>query len=165
MDLDRAVARLMRFLAVEGVTGQEKAIASEVARHLREAGVLPGSMKFDTANERIPLPTETGNLIVTLPGTRPRPAPALCHAPSTRCRFVPERSPSAWSKDRIKAQGETALGGDNPRTGVARLVNLAATLLEQNYPHPPHHAVVHRAARRAAYPARGISIPPTWAIP
>jgi tripeptide aminopeptidase len=135
VDLDRAVARLMRFLAVEGITGQEKAIAAEVARHLREAGVPPGSVKYDTANERIPLPTETGNLIVSLPGTRP--GPRLLFA--THLDTVPLCAgavPVRVGKDRVKAQGETALGGDN-RTGVACLVNLAGCLLERNLPHPP----------------------------
>ena len=38
-----------------------------------EVGVPATAIHFDTANERIPLPTETGNLIVDLPGTRPGP--------------------------------------------------------------------------------------------
>ena len=37
---------------------------------------------------------------------------------------------------RIVSARETALGGDN-RTGVACLVTLVATLLEQRLPHPP----------------------------
>src|SRR6266511_3431601 len=73
MHVDRATDRLLRFLAVEGVTGQEKAIGEEVARALIEAGVPPEQVRFDRANEQIPLPTQTGNLIVTLPGTRPGP--------------------------------------------------------------------------------------------
>jgi tripeptide aminopeptidase len=135
VDPDRALARLLRFLAVEGITGQEKAIAAEVARHLRESGVQPGSIRYDTANQRIPLPTETGNLIVDLPGTRPGPRLLF----STHLDTVPLCAgavPVRVGKDRIKAQDETALGGDN-RTGCACLVTLAATLLEQNLPHPP----------------------------
>src|SRR5260370_729926 len=38
-DEDRAVERLLRFLSVEGITGQEQAIAAEVTRALREVGV------------------------------------------------------------------------------------------------------------------------------
>jgi tripeptide aminopeptidase len=38
--------------------------------------------------------------------------------------------------NRIVASGPTALGGDN-RTGVACLVNLVATLLKHDLPHPP----------------------------
>src|SRR5215211_3131009 len=72
-DHDAAVARLMRFLAVEGVTGQERAIAAEVAAALREAGVPADAIRHDTAHERIPLPTQTGNLLVRLKGTRPGP--------------------------------------------------------------------------------------------
>src|SRR4051812_11955407 len=72
-DQDAAVARLMPFLAVEGVTGQEKAIAKEVAAALREAGVPASAIRHDTDHERIPLPTQTGNLLVTLKGTLKAP--------------------------------------------------------------------------------------------
>ena len=69
LDADAAVGRLMRFLAVEGVTGRERAIGLEVDKALREAGVPRAAIRYDTAHERIPVPTETGNLIVNLPGT------------------------------------------------------------------------------------------------
>src|SRR5262249_6647609 len=68
-----AIGRLMRFLAVEGVTGQEQAIGRTVVSALTEAGVPRKWIRFDDAHTRIPLPTQTGNLIVTLPGTRPGP--------------------------------------------------------------------------------------------
>ena len=42
-DTVAAIDRLMRFLAIEGVTGKEKAIAADVARALREVGVPAGS--------------------------------------------------------------------------------------------------------------------------
>src|SRR5271154_5562029 len=73
LDQDQAIARLMRFLAVEGVTGQEKAIGAEVVNALLEIGIPPSAIRFDQANTKIPLPTQTGNLIVTLPGTKPGP--------------------------------------------------------------------------------------------
>src|SRR5436190_7568512 len=72
-DADEAVDRLMRFLAVEGVTGQEEAIGRTVVETLVKGGVPRKSIRFDKANEKIPLATQTGNLIVTLPGTRPGP--------------------------------------------------------------------------------------------
>jgi len=72
-DVRRAIARLMRFLAVEGVTGQEEAIGRDVQLALVEAGVPPQSTHFDDAHLHIPLPPQTGNLIVTLPGARPGP--------------------------------------------------------------------------------------------
>ncbi len=134
-DESTAVERLMRFLAVEGVTGQEKAIARETARALEEAGVPRRAIRHDSAHARIPLPTQTGNLLVTLPGTRP--GPRLLFA--THLDTVPLCAgavPVRASRDRITAKGETALGGDN-RTGVACLVTLAATLVQNELPHPP----------------------------
>src|SRR5688500_4407257 len=63
-----ATARLMRLLAIEGVTGREAAIGREIAAALKEAGVPAAAIYLDDANTRIPVPTETGNLIVHLPG-------------------------------------------------------------------------------------------------
>jgi hypothetical protein len=54
-DEGAAVDRLMRFLAVEGVMGREKAIGREVARALEEAGVPLRAVRHDRAHERIPL--------------------------------------------------------------------------------------------------------------
>lgn len=133
-DRDAAIDRLMRFLAVEGVTGQEKAIAAEVASALREAGVPADAIRHDTAHERIPLPTQTGNLIVTLKGTRPGD-PLLF---STHLDTVPLCAGAVPVRKgkKITPQGKTALGGDN-RTGCAALVTLAATLAATKVPHPP----------------------------
>lgn len=133
-DNTAAVERLMRFLAVEGVTGQEAAIGKAVVAALVEAGVPRRAIRFDAANERIPLPTQTGNLIVTLPGTRPGPRRLFM----THLDTVPLCAGATPLRkgNRIVPAGATALGGDN-RTGVACLVTMAATLLEKNLPHPP----------------------------
>jgi tripeptide aminopeptidase len=133
-DPQAATDRLMRFLAVEGVTGQEKAIGQEVAKALKEAGVPAGAIKFDNANERIPLPTQTGNLIVQLPGTTGGPRLLF----STHLDTVPLAAGAVPVRKgkKIVPQGVTALGGDN-RTGVGVLVTLAATLLQKKLPHPP----------------------------
>jgi tripeptide aminopeptidase len=134
LDSEAAIDLLMRFLAVEGVTGHEKAIGREVVAGLAEAGVSRKAMHFDTANERIPLPTETGNLIVTLPGTRPGPRLLF----STHLDTVPlcAGAVPVRSKDRITPRGTTALGGDN-RTGCAVLVTMVATLLRHKLSYPP----------------------------
>jgi tripeptide aminopeptidase len=131
---EEAIGRLLHFLSVEGVTGQERAIGEAVVSALREAGVPLAQMHFDAAHEKIPLPTQTGNLIVTLPGTRPGPRRLFM----THLDTVPLCAGAQPIRQggRIKPAGRTALGGDN-RTGVACLVTLAATLLEENLPHPP----------------------------
>jgi tripeptide aminopeptidase len=134
VDEAAAVGRLMRFLAVEGVTGREAAVARAVTAALREAGVPRSAIRHDAAHERIPVPTECGNLIATLPGTRPGPRLLF----STHLDTVPLAAGAkpVCKGNRIVAAGPTALGGDN-RTGCAVLVTLAATLLQQKLPHPP----------------------------
>jgi tripeptide aminopeptidase len=131
---DRAIARLLRFLSIEGVTGHEEAIGREVRAALLEVGVPPRAITFDRANEQIPLPTQTGNLIVTLSGTRAGPRRLF----STHLDTVPLCAGAQPKRQggRIVAAGQTALGGDN-RTGVGCLVTLAAELIAQGLPHPP----------------------------
>lgn len=130
----RAVETLMKLLAVEGVTGKEKAIGKALVEALKTAGVPAKAIRFDTAHERIPLPTQTGNLIVTLPGTQKKDRVLFM----THMDTVPLCAGAVPVKkgNKIAAQGETALGGDN-RTGCAVLVNLVHTLLEKKLPHPP----------------------------
>ncbi len=134
LDDESAVNHLMKFLAVEGVTGHEKAIAAAVSDELKSVGVPASAIRFDDAYKRIPLPTETGNLIVTLPGTRPGDRLMF----STHLDTVPlcAGAKPIREGDTIKTDGSTALGGDN-RTGCAVLVSLVETLLKHNLPHPP----------------------------
>ena len=134
LDVEEALDRLMRFLAVEGITGREGAIGKAVMADLIVAGVPADCVRFDNANERIPLPTQTGNLIVTLPGTRAGPRLLfMTHLDTVPlcAGAVPVRKGK-----RVVAAGRTALGGDN-RTGCACLATMVATLLCAKLPHPP----------------------------
>jgi tripeptide aminopeptidase len=134
LDVKAAEAHLMKFLAVEGVTGKEAAIAKSVSDELVAVGVPKASIRFDTANKRIPLPTETGNLFVDLPGTKAGPRLLF----STHLDTVPLCAGAKPKRegDRITTDGSTALGGDN-RTGCAVLVSMVETLLKHKLPHPP----------------------------
>ena len=125
---------LMRLLAIEGVTGREKNIARAIQAALKEAGVAPRNIRYDDANARIPVPTQTGNLIAELPGTKPGPRLLFM----THMDTVPLCAGAVPVRkgNRIVPQGETALGGDN-RTGCAVLLNLIATLVKNESPHPP----------------------------
>lgn len=133
-DAEKAISRLMQFLAVEGVTGEEEAIGRTIVRSLLDAGVPRSAIRFDTAHKRIPVPTQTGNLIVQLPGTRPGPRRMFM----THMDTVPTCAGAKPVRkgNRIVAAGPTALGGDN-RTGCATLATLAATLVQRRIPHPP----------------------------
>ncbi len=134
IDAEFAVSTLMRFLKIEGVTGQERAIGKEIVAALKEVGVPSKNIKFDDANTRIPLPTQTGNLIAYLPGTVPGPRLLFM----THMDTVPLCAKAVPVKkgNKIVPEGVTALGGDN-RTGCAALVNMVSTLLKTDLPHPP----------------------------
>ncbi|MCU0706373.1 MAG: M20/M25/M40 family metallo-hydrolase [Fimbriiglobus sp.] len=137
IDTPAAVNRLLRFLSVPGITGEEKLIAKEITAALRESGVSARNIKHDDANSRIPLPTQTGNLIATLPGVG-----ALKDQPPilfmTHMDTVPLCAGAKPKKvpGKIVNTANTALGGDN-RTGCAVLVTLAAELIAHKLPHPP----------------------------
>jgi tripeptide aminopeptidase len=134
LDVSAAEEHLMRFLSIEGITGQEANIAAGVIDALKEIGVPASAIGFDDVNNRIPVPTETGNLIVDLPGTRHGPRLLFSTHLDTvpLCAGVKPRREG----DRIVSDGTTALGGD-ARTGVALLVALAETLIKGELPHPP----------------------------
>ncbi|MEZ6142436.1 MAG: M20/M25/M40 family metallo-hydrolase [Zavarzinella sp.] len=129
-----AIDLLMKLLAVEGVTGQEKKIAQAIVGELKAAGVTSKQIQYDDANTRIPLPTQTGNLIVTLPGTIAADRILFM----THMDTVPLCAGAVPVRkgNKIVPEGTTALGGDN-RTGCAVLINLVRTLLQHKLPHPP----------------------------
>src|SRR5215510_12846894 len=134
LDVKAAEDHLMRFLSVEGLSGQEKAIGEVVIAELKRVGVPAFAVRFDKVNERIPAPTQTGNLFIDLPGTRKGPRLLfITHLDTvTLCAGAkPKRE-----GNRIVSDGTTALGGDN-RTGCAALVTLVETLLKHKLPHPP----------------------------
>jgi tripeptide aminopeptidase len=134
IDVEAAEECLMRLLMVEGLSGQEAAIAAAVSEELMSLGIPSSAIRFDDANDRIDLPTQTGNLIVDLPGTLTGPRLMFStHLDTVQlCAGVKPRRDG----DRIVTDAATALGGDN-RTGCAVLITLAKTLIEQRLPHPP----------------------------
>ncbi len=104
IDAKTAEDHLMRFLSVDGVTGQEAAIAAAVSDVLKKIGVPASAIRFDDANKRIPVPTQTGNLYADLPGTRSGPHRARRHpslTPSSQARRAAARASSSrprwWS--------------------------------------------------------------------
>jgi tripeptide aminopeptidase len=134
LDVKSAEEHLMRFLAVQGLSGQEEAIGKAVCDELKKVGVAASAIRFDKVNERIPEPTQTGNLFVDLPGTRKGPRLLFI----THLDTVPLCAGARPKRegDRIVSDGTTALGGDN-RTGCAVLVTMVETLLKHKLPHPP----------------------------
>ena len=114
VDTQAATDRVMRFLAVEGVTGKEAAIGRELSAALEESGVPADVIRLDDANTRIPVPTETGNLIVDLPGRG-----AMHNQPRIMFMTHMDTVPlCAGAKPKLVGrkivnEAKTALGGDN----------------------------------------------------
>ncbi|MDH3626314.1 MAG: M20/M25/M40 family metallo-hydrolase [Acidobacteriota bacterium] len=134
IDDKRALHHLMGLLAVEGLSGREKAVANEVKRRARAAGCRPSWIKHDDAHKRIGEGYEVGNLIIQLPGTTRTPRRLLASHLDTvpLCRGA---EPVRRGK-RIVSRGPTGLGGDN-RTAVACLVTVLERILTKGLPHPP----------------------------
>jgi tripeptide aminopeptidase len=134
VDVDYATDMLIRLLAIDSVTGFEAAIGAAIVDELKKVGVPASAIRYDTVHQRIKLPTEVGNLIVDLPGTKPGPRLLF----STHMDTVPlcKGAKPRREGDRIVSDGTTALGGDNG-TGCAVLIALAKTLIDHKLPHPP----------------------------
>ncbi len=134
VDRARAMAHLMDLLAVEGPTGKEAKVAAAITKKLIAAGCAKAWITTDDAHERLGDGYEIGNLIVKLPGTIKAPRIMFSAHMDTvpLCRgAVP-----VIKGNRVVAQGETGLGGDD-RSGCAAIVTLCETLLKNKLPHPP----------------------------
>lgn len=134
IDKKQCLNDLIKFLSIEGITGEEKNIANAVEEDLVNSGIPREYIKYDNSNKKIPLPTQVGNLIVKLPGTiKSERIMFSCHLDTVPlCKgAVP-----IIKENKIFPKGNTALGGDN-RTGVASLVSMLKTLYKNNIPHSP----------------------------
>src|SRR3954465_15682622 len=137
VDTQAATDRLMRFLAVEGVTGKEAAIGRELSAALQESGVPASAIRLDDANTRIPVPTETGNLIVDLPGRGTmHNQPRIMFM--THMHTVPlcAGAKPKVSGRKIANEAKTPRGGGNG-CGCGILVAMVAGLVAQKLDHPP----------------------------
>lgn len=161
-DNEQANSTLLEVLGVEGVTGQEKAISEKIVEILKQIGVPPQAIKYDNAYEKIPFPTETGNLLVKLKGTRKGPRRLFM----THMDTVPlcAGAKPVLKGKRIVNENRTALGGDN-RTGVACLLTMLATILKAKIPHPPITALFTVREESGLWGARHVDLKELGKIP
>ena len=136
VDTQSATDRLMRFLAVEGVTGKEAAIGRELIAALEESGVPADAIRLDDANTRIPVPTgQQPHCRSARPRRDAQPAADHVHDAHGTVPLCAGAKPKL-ARRKIVNQAKTALGGDN-RAGCGVLVTLAAELAKQKLDHPP----------------------------
>jgi len=68
-DVRRALELVLQLMPIAGRSGQEGEVAEFVRRELRQAGVAASALQTDSAHRRTPGGGQTGNLILSLPGT------------------------------------------------------------------------------------------------
>jgi len=126
---DRMTNTVLDLVRLDSHSRQEKSVAEYLVRALTELGA---SVYVDDAGPAVR--SDTGNVVARLEGTAPGAAPLLL---SSHMDVVP---PGLSVKpiregDRIRSDGTTILGGDD-KTGLAIILEVARTLVEQALPRP-----------------------------
>ena len=146
---------LIEFLSTEGITGEEKKIAYAVKNKLINYGVPEEYIFFDDANKKIPLPTETGNLIVKLPGTKT--GERILFSTHLDTVSLCKGAEPVIIDNRIISKKETALGADN-RGGVGCLVNMLKYIFNNKVDYNPMTILFTVREESGLWGARSVSI-------
>jgi tripeptide aminopeptidase len=134
-NLARALDLVMKMMAIPGKSGEEGKVASFISEQLRASGAPAEAIHTDKVHLRTPLRSDTGNLVLKLPGTKHGPRRLL----SAHLDTVPicvGSKPVLKGRTVHSADPNTGLGGDN-RAGAATILSAALEILERNLPHPP----------------------------
>lgn len=135
LDVPAAIERVLRLMAIPGKSGQEQQVVEEIRAAAGAAGVPQTAIAIDDVNRKSPAGGNTGNLIITLPGTIKGPRRLLMAHLDTvplcvGCKPV-RKGRFVRSADRT-----TALGADD-RSGAAVLLTALVEIFRRNLPHPP----------------------------
>ncbi|MEM7115345.1 MAG: M20/M25/M40 family metallo-hydrolase [Chloroflexota bacterium] len=134
-NLSRAFEMVMELMAIFGKTGNEAEVAAYIKTKLLAAGYTEEQLLVDATNQKTPTPSNTGNLILTLPGTVDGPRRLL----SAHMDTVPicvGSQPVVNGRFVHSADPTTGLGADD-RAGTAVLLSTALEIIENNLLHPP----------------------------
>ena len=134
-DVRRAVELVMQLLPIPGRSGEEGQVVDFVRRRLLQAGADQAALVTDSAHRKAPGGGQTGNLLLTLPGTVRGPRRMFSAHLDTVPICVGSRP--RRDGDLIRSTNpDTGLGADD-RAGVAVVLNTALEILERGLPHPP----------------------------
>jgi tripeptide aminopeptidase len=134
-DTQRAMALLLDMLVIPGESGHETAVAAEIEKRLRRAGLPASCIAHDSAHKRSPFGGEVGNLIVKLPGTLRRPRRLLsCHM--DHVAVCTGSKPVREGDLLVSSVPGTGVAADD-RGGVTIVLNTALRILREKLPHPP----------------------------
>jgi tripeptide aminopeptidase len=135
IDTDAALGRFMTLAAIEGISGKERAVMTQIIAMLTAGGVDELAIRYDDANTRSHIGGEVGNLIVDLPGTADGPTTLL----SAHADTVPVcvgSTPVIDGEEVRSALESTGLGADD-RAGCGVILTAAIELIQSGRPHPP----------------------------
>lgn len=135
IDADAALKRFMTLAAIDGISGKERAVMTQIIAMLTAGGVDELAIRYDDANTRSHIGGEVGNLVVNLPGTLDGPTTLL----SAHTDTVPVcvGSTPVIDGDHVRSAREsTGLGADD-RAGCAVIVTAVLELLNSGRPYPP----------------------------
>src|SRR2546421_11238827 len=116
----KALALVMKMMAIPGRSGEEADIMEFIRGKLIEAGIPQSALSFDDANRRTPLGGQVGNLVLKMPGTIRGPRRMLSAHVDTVPICVGSR-PIRKGQYVVSANKETGLGADD-RSGAATVL-------------------------------------------
>jgi len=134
VDKKRSLDLLMDLLKLDGIPGEEREVSDFIENRAIKAGVKKGWIVRDSAHKRSPYNGETGNLIITLPGTVK--APRIMFSAHIDKVELAHGSVPIIRGNYIYPKDKTALGGDN-RGGTAVLLNALVTIMEKKLSYHP----------------------------
>jgi tripeptide aminopeptidase len=135
LDVPAAIDRVLQLMAIRGKSCEEGEVVRFLADQLGRAGVPKSAIVVDDVHKKSPAGGETGNLIVTLPGTR-RGARRLLMAHVDTVPLCVGSRPTRVGNLVRSADPATALGADD-RSGAAVVLTAALEILRRKLPHPP----------------------------
>ena len=157
LDQQAAIDRVLEMMAIRGKSGEEGAVQSHIVGLLRKAGVTESQIYIDQVNRKSPAGGETGNLIVTLPGTRRAPR-RLLMAHLDTVPLCQGAKPVIRGNLVRSADPRTALGADD-RSGATVVLTAVLEILRQKLPHPPLTLFWPVQEEIGLYGARLVSLP------
>ncbi|HXT58692.1 MAG TPA: peptidase M20, partial [Pirellulales bacterium] len=128
-DLDAALERVLKLMAIPGKSGEEGRVVEFIVKQLRKAGAPAAAIRTDDAHRRTPLGGEVGNLICTLPGTLRGPRRLLMAHLDTVPLCVGSK-PALKGRYVHSADKQTGLGADD-RAGCAVVLTAALEILRR----------------------------------
>ena len=131
---------MARLMAIPGGSGQEKAVADAITKHLLAAGAPAAAIRTDRANRRTPLAGDVGNLMLKLPGVpvaaRQARARLLMAHMDTVPLCVGDRASSRRRLYPLR-QSQHRRWRRRSARGAAVILAAALAILRHKLPHPP----------------------------